>query len=464
MSLRSVAQRFNVSTCVSCNKCFDVCPIHWADSRFDPSELAAACLDEGPLDEKALFTLWTCTGCRACLSRCPEAAPDFASFAFEVRSEARRLGHRPPSPYGGAMEILRRLSADHRLSGRRSSALPQKWRRPPEEGAALLYLGALPFIADVVEPELGARAVRSVIAGLELLEALGVSFGVLDDETDCGHDLIWTGDRLTFKTHARRLREQIAASNVKTVIPVNEEAADTLKHEFPSVGYPIDAQVVTLSDYLARHAGALRFAPSNKKVAVHVESRRADEEHRLRQLARALEHVPETEVVELPEAEPMPQTVGVKGFAVCGGWAAALQNRLLAAAEKSGAEALVLAGVNGVTHLRCSCRQGAWCRSAMPVLTAAEFLREHLLEGDEEGVAEERGKEGEVEEGDEEGVAEERGKEGVVEERGEEGAVGEVGEGQLESGAVVAKEGGGPGGGEETDVSAVGDDEKERDE
>lgn len=437
MSLRSVAQRFNVSTCVSCNKCFDVCPIHWADPRFNPSELAAACLDEGPLDEKALFTMWTCTGCRACLSRCPEAAPDFASFAFEVRAEARGMGHRPPSPYGGAMEILRRLSADHRLSGRRSSALPEKWRRPPEAGAALVYLGAVPFIADVVEPELGARAARSVMVGLELLEALGVSFGVLDDETDCGHDLIWTGDRLTFKTHARRLREQIAASKVKTVIPVNEEAADTLKHEFPAVGYPIDAQVVTLSEYLARHGGDLQFFPSHKKIAVHVESRWADEEHRLRQLSRALEHVPETEVVELAEVEPMPQTVGVKGFAVCGGWAAALQNRLLAAAENSGAEALVLAGVNGVTHLRCSCRQGAWCRSAMPVLTVAEFLREHLMLGEEDRAAEEP---------EEDRAAE------------------KLGEHQKASGAERANEGGSSGGGEENNVAAAGDGEEETDE
>ena len=379
MSLRSVAQRFNVSACVSCNKCFDICPIHWADSRFNPSELAAACLAEGPLDEKALFTMWTCTGCRACLERCPEGAPDFASFAFEVRAEARKMGYRPPVPYGGAMEILERISADHRLNGRRSQIFAKKWRRFVPKGGALVYLGAVPFIADVVEPELGARAVDSIVAGFELLQAMGVEFGVLDDERDCGHDLLWKGDRLTFKAHAGRLRDQIAKTGANMVIVFNQETADTLLHEFPSAGYSVDAQVVTMMELLARKGGELKFEPSRKKVALHVESRRGDQDEWMRQLARALEHVPQTEIIKEIGSDEVPHSVGVKGFAVCGGWAAALQNRLLKSAEQSGADVLVTTGVDAATHLRCSCRQGAWCRNTIPVMTPAEFLRKHLL-------------------------------------------------------------------------------------
>lgn len=378
MSLRSAAQRFNVSACVSCNKCFDVCPIHWADSRFNPSELAAACLAEGPLDEKSLFTLWSCTGCRACLAKCPEGAPDFAAFTFEARIEARKKGHRPPAPYGGAMEILKRLSADHRLVQRRLRILPPKWRNPVSPDGALVYLGALPFIADIVHRELGEKALLSAEAGFKLLDALGTEFGMLDDETDCGHDLLWTGDRLTFKAHAERLRSQIEETGVDLVIVFNEETADTLRHEFPAAGYGVDAQVVTLTEFLARRADSLEFNPSQKKIALHVESRRGDQDHWMRQLVRAVEHVPETEAIQITGSEPVVHSTGVRGFAFCGGWAAALQNRLLEAAEKSGAEILITSGIDTATHLRCLNREGAWRKNSVSVMTAAEFLENHL--------------------------------------------------------------------------------------
>ncbi len=377
MSLRSVAQRFNVSTCVSCNKCFDVCPIHWADPRFNPSELAAACLAEGPLDEKALFTLWTCTGCRACLARCPENAPDFASFAFEARIETRKKGHRPSAPYGGAMEILTRLTADHRLVQRRLLPLTEKRRKPVSPDGALVYLGVLPFIRDIVHQDLGEKALLSAEAGFKLLDALGMEFGMLDDETDCGHDLLWTGDRLTFKAHAQRLRSQIEETGVKLVIVFDEETADTLRHEFPAAGYSVEPQVITMTEFLARRAGTLDFTPSQKKVALHVESRRGDQDHCMRQLARAVEHVPETEIIELTNSDPIPHSTGVKGFAFCGGWAACLQNRLLESAEKSGAQILITAGINSATHLRCINREGAWRKNSIPVMTAAEFLATH---------------------------------------------------------------------------------------
>jgi hypothetical protein len=137
-----------------------------------------------------------------------------------------------------------------------------------------------------------------------------------------------------------------------------------------------------LTELLASRAKELaaeeRVRPSGLKVCLHAETRRPDEEDGIQALQQAVAVVSDTEIVDLPADGPASHTVGVQGFSVCGGWAAALQNRLLGNAQRAGADCLLTSCATAAIHLRCACRQGSWRRANVEVLDGATFVYRHL--------------------------------------------------------------------------------------
>lgn len=383
MSLESVAQRHGVEACVGCDRCEQVCPVRWADERFSPGQLVQRCLQGGPLGESGSFTLWTCTGCRACLAKCGETSPDFAAFVSDAREEAREAGYRPGYPYGGALQAIMRLSADERYTQQRLQMLPCELRRPARRGGALFLLGMAPYFSDAVSPELGEVMRESVAAGFKLLEELGLEPGALSDEIACGHDFLWTGERDRFRRHARALSAQINDTLPGVVVTGSQIIAETLRHDYPAVGYPVESRVLTLTELLAERRSDLaekgRLRASDRTVCIHSESRRSDGDRHFDALERVVGAVPETELTKLSDDGPA-HTVGVSGFSVCGGWAASLQGRLMESARSNGADCVVTSCVDAAVHLRCLCRQGAWCRAAVEVMDAPTFVYRHLVE------------------------------------------------------------------------------------
>jgi heterodisulfide reductase subunit C len=400
MNLKTLAQRYNLQTCLDCDHCRTVCPVAWADSRFSPAALAQACLQEKPLAGAAAFTLWTCTGCRACLTVCGEPLPDLAAFVLEARQTARQDGLMPDFPYRGALQAVMRMTGAENLAQKRQTVLPKARQKPVEPGQSLLLLGMLPYVSDVVSPELGVYAQQSMLAGFAVLEALGFEVGILADEVDAGHDFLWTGERDRFRRHARLLSTQINASGCARVVTLSQTLSETLQHDFPAVGYPIEPPVISLVELIAKQGQRLSLRPARQKVYLHSESRRAEADVLQQNLKAAVAWIPQLDPVtpaapRFEAGEPaagenqhlapggrtpaqFESTVGVQGFAVCGGWAAALQNELLEKAAQSGAAVVITPGTTAALHLRCACRQGAWCRSAVEAVDVATFVARHL--------------------------------------------------------------------------------------
>jgi Fe-S oxidoreductase len=375
MSLQQTAQKHGVQTCVDCNRCLEVCPIHHADRRFNPASLAKAFIeDRADLDEQALFTLWTCLSCRACLSRCPEPPPDFAGFAPAAREQAHAHGVKPQFPHGGALQRIMALTLTDGAVQNRLDWVPPDLKKDVQKGGVLYFTGCMPFLDAALGREFNSSATMTARSGLVLLDRAGLNAGFMEKEICCGHDFLISGDNDGFHRHARTLSRMINDSGASTVVCPCQECVQCLGEFYPTHGFPLQPAVAGLAEILAGHIDKLNPHPARRTVATHVESGRGDAAKRTGWLKAACKAVPETRVHTMETENGSPHTVGVAGFLSCGGWSAQLQNRLLQAAHKQGADLLVTDCLKAAVHLNCALRPGTWQRAPVQVAHIADFI------------------------------------------------------------------------------------------
>lgn len=375
MSLQQTARKHGVETCVDCNRCLEVCPIHQADPRFSPASLARAFVqDKTDLDEQALFTLWTCLSCRACLARCPTPPPDFTGFAPAAREQALKLGLEPLFPHGGALQRIMALTAAEGAVQNRLDWVPPHLKQDVQKGGVLYFTGCMPFLDAALGREFNSSAMSTARSGLHLLDRVGLKAGLMEKEICCGHDFLMGGDVDGFRRHARTLSDLINGSGASTVVCPCQECVQCLGEHYPTHGFPLQPAVAGLAEILADRVGKLNPGPARRTVATHVESGRGDVARRTGWLKTACEAVPEARVHPLETENGRPHSVGVAGFLSCGGWSAQLQNRLLHAAREKGADLLVVDCLKVAVHLNCALRPGTWQRSSVEVAHLADFI------------------------------------------------------------------------------------------
>ncbi|OGS51262.1 MAG: hypothetical protein A3K65_08580 [Euryarchaeota archaeon RBG_16_68_12] len=212
--------------CYQCGVCTATCP--WSEVR-DVSlrkMLRLAQLGLGGLEGDFL---WLCTTCRACVARCPRGVD-----VIEVISAARRfvtgMGMEP-----GPLKTVRGHLSDvgNPWGGDRGERL--RWAeglkvRPFKRGMDLLL-----FVGCTAAYDPRVREVARSIA--RVLEASGVTFGVLgNDETCCGDPALRIGDKDLFEALARQNLETFRRRGVDRVVAVSPHSYNVLKKEYPKLG------------------------------------------------------------------------------------------------------------------------------------------------------------------------------------------------------------------------------------
>ena len=267
MSLQQTAQEHGVQTCVDCNRCLEVCPIHQADRRFSPASLANAFVQNRPdLDEQALFTLWTCLSCGACLSRCPEPKPDFAGFAPAAREQAREQGLTPVLPHGGALQRIMALTSTEGAVQNRLDWVPLDLKKEVQMGGVLYFTGCMPFLDAALGREFNSSATMTAHSGLVLLDRAGLNPGFMEKEICCGHDFLMSGDMGGFRRHARTLSRMINDSGASTVVCPCQECVQCLGEFYPTHGFQLLPAVAGLAEILADRMDNLNLGPAGRTV------------------------------------------------------------------------------------------------------------------------------------------------------------------------------------------------------
>jgi glycolate oxidase iron-sulfur subunit len=352
--------------CVQCGLCLPACPTYqlealesesprgrialaraWALGTITPTAAGDAHLDQ-------------CLGCRSCEAVCP-AGVEYGALLVQARGQQR--ARRRPGLRQRLLEWLaarpRMLAAAFELYRRLHPLLPRAWRplpRPPapRPEAASTHGRVALFRGCVAGPyEAGLRD-----ATVRLCAAAGIELAQPGPQDCCGALHAHAGD--TAAANALAARNRAAFVGAETVLTLASGCHEAVAAALPGTTATRDAL-----EFLAAHAGNLRFRACSERVALHAPCTQRNVVRSVDATRTLLARVPGLEVVALDA-----------GFGCCGAAgtqmatdpARAVQFRqpLLDQLHASGATRLLSANIG--------CRLHFANASALPVQHPIEFL------------------------------------------------------------------------------------------
>ena len=271
--------KYRLQDCARCeNECASACPVYRHYGTYHPQQLAHLFLKGGEGAARDHRLIWTCVTCRACTEACPFRV-EFADIIRELRKGRTDYG----PGYGGLIHQYQRVQAGMVFGervpakGSRVADSASKERRSWIDGSlevatcsdVILFTGCLSLFDAVsgggCEESFGGMAKAAV----RLLNKLGVSPIILEDERCCGRDLFDLGEREAFGALARHNVEEIRKAKANTVLTICPECAFTLKETYAAELGAQPYEVRHISEFIAARIGTLGFKKGEERFAFH---------------------------------------------------------------------------------------------------------------------------------------------------------------------------------------------------
>ncbi len=255
-------------TCVECGRCWDNCPARITGKQLDPKQFMLNLRDvylteperEISADDRFSEVIWQCTTCGACTFQCPVGI-DHPLPMLEMRR-----GYVANSVFPDAMRPL--------FDNLESTGNP--WNYQPTDAAEFLAENEFPeFEGDKkVLYWVGCMGrfddyYRKVsIAFKKLLDASGVDYGVLLDETCTGDAARRAGNEFLFQMLAEGNIETLNEANPNVIVSTCPHCLRTLE-EYKEMGLKKEIRMVHHTEYLMEliNDGSLKL---NGKVSTDV--------------------------------------------------------------------------------------------------------------------------------------------------------------------------------------------------
>ncbi len=243
--------RMDFLTCVECRRCTDLCPANNSGQELDPRGFILAgrkALDiDGPVIGNILSetALGQCTTCGACESVCPVGIEHLSVLVGAKRAQALSTGVGMVA--GTFLQTIERHGNPFSERAATRTALIEELEIPrfvPGETEYLLWMGC------VWSYNKDARS--SLEATLRVLNAAGVSFGVLASESCSGHHSRRQGEEMQFQTLARENIESIQGQKVQKVIAPCPHCLHSLNRDYPTLDESFEVETVHHSELIAQ--------------------------------------------------------------------------------------------------------------------------------------------------------------------------------------------------------------------
>jgi len=269
-------------SCTECGRCQDVCPAAATGKALNPRLMihaikenllgsgarirtaaggtrvgvAAASLigaGEGSSSEAAL---WNCTSCGACMEACPVFIEHLPKIV-KMRRHLVQMEAKFPDELLNLFENMEQRSNPWGMApSERSKWSSQLDIRPFEAGQTdyLLFVGC--------SGAFDARNKQVTVALARVLDAAGVSYGILGkDEKCCGESLRRLGNEYLFDVMAMESVNQFRSRGVTKVITQCPHCYNTLKNDF--LQYGLELEVTHHSEFIKGllDQGALPLGP-----------------------------------------------------------------------------------------------------------------------------------------------------------------------------------------------------------
>lgn len=274
-------------SCTECGRCTNLCPANQTGKILNPRviihDIKANLLHNGPLirqGQKSVLPLiglakegsaseeaiWECTTCAACTSVCPVFIEQFPRI-IDMRRNLVEMQARFPQELLTLFENMEQRSNPWGIA-------------PAERTKWTSNLNVRPFEANQTEylffvgcaGSFDARSKRVTIAIASILDAAGISWGILGkDEKCCGDTLRRLGNEYVFEKMAKENVSLFQSKGVKKVITECPHCYNTLKNDYRQFG--IELEVIHHTELISQliQQGRLKVngAANTGKVILH---------------------------------------------------------------------------------------------------------------------------------------------------------------------------------------------------
>jgi Fe-S oxidoreductase len=275
MNEKELIGRFRIEDCTRCqNQCAEACPVYRHYGTYHPQQLAHLFLEGGEQAAHDHRLVWTCVTCKACTEACPFKV-QFADFIRELR--VGRTDYEPV--FGGLIHAYQARQAALAASKveTRTSGVRFAWLDDSLDvnrgGDVLLFVGCIPLFDSILMGRCRVDFEGMARSAVRILNKLGISPTILEDEFCCGRDLYDIGERDSFRALARHNLDAIARSKAKRVVTMCPECAFTLKDTYEKeLGAPPPEARFTvqhITEIIAENIGRLGFEKRSEKLALH---------------------------------------------------------------------------------------------------------------------------------------------------------------------------------------------------
>lgn len=249
---------FDSYSCSECGRCTDSCPANFTSKPLNPMlvihDIKVNLLKNGPLmfrnkdpvlpligdvqEQEGSVSeevIWECTTCGACMEVCPVAIEHVPKIV-DMRRNLVEMKAKFPEELLAFFESMEQRSNPWGIApGERVKWSADIDAKPFEAGTTeyLFYVGC----AGAFD----ARNRRTTLAVAKILDAAGISWGILGkDEMCCGDSLRRLGNEFVFDRIARENIKMFAERGVKKIITQCPHCYSTLKNDYRQYGAELE--------------------------------------------------------------------------------------------------------------------------------------------------------------------------------------------------------------------------------
>lgn len=285
-------QLMDLDACTRCGRCQDHCPAFLTEkplspkkfiqdlknhmhtrapqvlqSRADgkPGESQVELMDGGVIEKDSL---WTCTTCRSCMDHCPVYVEHIDKI-IDMRRYQVLMASQFPGELVAAFKGLERnsnpwgLGHDTRADWIQELDIPIMAEYQGKDLDLLFFVGCIRSYDD--------RNKKVSIAMAKIMKHLGIKFAILGmEEGCCGDPARRVGNEYLYQILAQTNIETFRRHGVKKIITTCPHCFNTLKNEYPQLGFQAEVTHHTtfLEDQIRKGALTLNL-PLNKKLTYH---------------------------------------------------------------------------------------------------------------------------------------------------------------------------------------------------
>ena len=281
--------------CYQCGTCTGACPWNLVTSFIVRKIMHRAQLGLIDFGDEAI---WTCAACAACVKRCPRGV-EIIDVMKGFRKVVAEMG-------------VAKVPESLRFTMKNITSLGNPQGEPEEKrGDWAQTLGVKAYTPEAewlyfscCVPAYDSKVRRMAQSTVEILNKLGISFGILGTkERCCGESVRKAGSESLFQSLAGANIQAFSESGAKKVLVSSPHCYHTFKNEYPELGAEFEVMHVSqLLDKLIQEGNLSLSKEIKKRVIYHDPcylGRHNDEYEAPR---RALQAIPGVDLIEFPDS------------------------------------------------------------------------------------------------------------------------------------------------------------------